>query len=257
MPLEYEYRYSSNSYDHDEIVKKLEANGAKMHGHWLFRVQVFTNPNIESNPYIRVRDEGFRTTLTYKTNVGKEFVQEHEVIIDDFDTGCKILLGLGCVPKYYYEKIREIWHIGNAEICWDTNPGRYDIMEVEAKSKKTLEKTIDLLGLKDVPHDNFTDAELYTEPFGIVMPKNVDLTFGTVKKILGPIVTKNKIKFNKLVDAQNKMFALVKKLNSGKVSNKTKSVNESSKKSSKSIKKPSKNASKSTKKPTKKHQKNK
>ncbi len=46
MPLEYEYRYSSNSYDHDEIVKKLEANGAKMHGHWLFRVQVVTKPNI-------------------------------------------------------------------------------------------------------------------------------------------------------------------------------------------------------------------
>ena len=213
MPLEYEYRYSNDYYNHDEIMKKLEANGAKKHGNWLFRVQVFTNPNITSNPYIRVRDEGYRTTLTYKSNVGKEFTQEDEIIIDNFDTGRKILLGLGCVPRYYYEKIREIWHIGNTEICWDTNPGRYDIMEVEAKSKKTLEKTIELLGLKGVPHDNFTDVGLYTESFGIVISKNVDLTFGTVKKILGPSVTKNKKEFNKLVDTQNKMLALVKKIN--------------------------------------------
>ncbi len=258
MPLEYEYRYSNNYFDHDQIIKKLEVNGGKMHGFWLFRVQVFTNPNIESNPYIRVRDEGYRTTLTYKTGVGKEFVQEHEVIIDDFDTGCKILLGLGCVQKYYYEKIREIWHIGNAEVCWDTNPGRYDIMEVEAKSKKTLEKTIEILGLKGVPHDNFTDTELYTETFGIVMPKNVDLTFGTVKKILGPTVTKNKIKFNKLVEKQNKMFSQVKKLNNGKISSKTKSIEKTSKNTSKkSTKKESKKTSKKiSKKSTKKKSKN-
>ena len=38
-----------------------------------------------------------------------QFVNENEVIINNFDEGCKILLGLGCVKKYYYEKMREIW----------------------------------------------------------------------------------------------------------------------------------------------------
>ena len=149
--------------------------------------------------------------MTFKTKSKTEFVDEHEVTINDFDSGVNIMLGLGCEKKYYYEKLREIWHLGNAEIVFDTNPGRYDIMEVEAKTKKDLIETIKLLDLENVAHDDFKDMELYEKPFGIIIPNLVDMTFTTIKNTLGPLVTKNEKKFTKLVNEQIKMFKLIKK----------------------------------------------
>jgi adenylate cyclase class 2 len=197
MTLEYEYRYHTGIIDKNIIRSRLRKLGAVKHGHWLFRVQVFTNPFVPSNPYIRVRDEGYKITLTYKykTKCSDLFDNELEININDFQTCVDILLGLGCVKKYYYEKLREIWHLNDIEVCWDTNPGRYhDVMEIEAKTKKDLEKMVELLNLKDVPHNNFDDSELYKIPFGITIPHTVNLTFNTVKKILGKFCTKNKIK---------------------------------------------------------------
>jgi predicted adenylyl cyclase CyaB len=218
MPFEYEYRYQAGKFNKNIIRSKLQELGAIKHGHWLFKVQVFTNSLVKSNPYIRVRDEGYKTTLTYKTKGNNEFVNEEEVIINDFDTGVNIMLGLGCNKKYYYEKLREIWHLGDIEVCFDTNPGRPDLMEVEAKKKKDLDKMIKLLDLSDVSHDDFKEMELYELPFGIIIPKTIDLTFQSVKKVLGPFVIKNKKGFNKLVDEQIKMYQIVKKYKNGKLS---------------------------------------
>ena len=182
MPLEYEYRYCD--FDKKSIIKKLKELGGTKHGHWIFRILVFIHPQKEPDTYIRVRDEGHRITMTYKTDLKKQFVTENEVIIDDFEQGCAILYGIGCTKKFYYEKMREIWHIDNTEICWDTNPGRRDIMEIESQSKNELLKTIKQLGLENVDHDNFNDSSLYTDTFGIIIPKTIDLTFDNVKQML-------------------------------------------------------------------------
>ncbi len=140
---------------------------------------------------------------------------------------------MGCVKKYYYEKLREIWHLNDAEVCWDTNPGRYhDVMEIEAKTKKDLEKMVELLNLKDVPHDNFNDMELYQIPFGITIPNTVNLTFNTAKNILGKYCTKNKKEFEKLVNEQIKIYKQILKLNKNIIK---KSLKKSSKKSSKKL----------------------
>lgn len=197
MPLEYEYRYQAGRFDKNKIRARLQELGAVKHGHWLFRVQVFTNPLVGNNPYVRIRDEGYKITMTYKSKGNGEFTNEEEVIINDFNTGVNIMLGLGCVKRYYFEKLREIWHLGDTEVCWDTNPGRPDLMEIESKTKKGLEKMIKLLNLENVPHDDFKEMDTYEEPFGIVIPGTVDLTFETTKKTLGPLVKKiNKFLIN-------------------------------------------------------------
>lgn len=219
MPIEYEYRYHQirvtengieTRFDKSSIREKLQEEGAVKHGDWLFRVQVFQNSHLTTSPYIRVRDEGHRVTLTYKVHGAGKFVDESEIDISDFDTGVAILLGLGCEKKYYYEKIREIWHLNDVEICFDTNPGRPDIMEIEAKTKRALTNMVKLLGLKDVPHDEITDNQMYDENFGIIMPKNIDLTFQSVKRVLGEHCTKNKTEFNKLVASQLREYQRVK-----------------------------------------------
>lgn len=209
MSIEYEYRYSD--FDKKSIIAKIKELGGVKHGHWLFRVQVFIHPQKDPDTYIRVRDEGYRITMTYKTNLKKQFVTEHEVIINDFDQGCAILYGTGCTKKYYYEKMREIWHLDKTEICFDTNPGRPDIMEIESNTENRLLKTVKKLGLKDVLHDNFTEHSLYTDAFGIIIPKSADLTFVNVKEILEPVCKKNKKEFIKLVNEQIKTYKKVKK----------------------------------------------
>jgi predicted adenylyl cyclase CyaB len=214
MSLEYEYRYKT--YDKKKIINKLKKLGGIKHGHWIFRVMVFIHPLEESNTYIRIRDEGHRITMTFKKNMNKQFVTEHEVIINNFDEGVNILYGLGCKKKFYYEKMREIWQVSNTEICWDTNPGRfYDLMEIESESKKELHDIIEKLGLTEAPHDDFSEVELMKEYFGITIPKNIDLTFSTeTKNILYKIVTKNKKIFNELMDSQIKIYNKLLKLKS-------------------------------------------
>ena len=49
---------------------------------------MFIHPLETPGTYIRVRDEGFRTTITYKFKDSKsKFEDEEEVEINDFDSG--------------------------------------------------------------------------------------------------------------------------------------------------------------------------
>jgi predicted adenylyl cyclase CyaB len=201
MPLEFEYEFYD--FDKKKIINKLKNLGAKKKGAFIFKVIVFTHPLNVENSYIRIRDEAHCTTFTYKMkDLKSNFENEDEVIIDNFDAGVKILLNLGCKKKYYYEKIREIWTLKNSEIVFDTNPGEPDRMEVESQTKKELDnltKELNLVINKE-EHDPLIDL------FGLVIPKNVDLRFETVKKDLSSLVKKNKTLFNKLVTDQLKLY---------------------------------------------------
>ena len=72
MPKEYEYRF--NSYNKKEIISKLKDLGAKYYGTFKFRVMVFTD-SINSEKYIRVRDEGHRITMTVKNNLTRKLTK--------------------------------------------------------------------------------------------------------------------------------------------------------------------------------------
>jgi len=204
--IEFEYRYID--YSKINVINNLKANGGIKKGIYLFKVMVFSHPNKKTNSYIRVRDEGYRTTLTYKIYKGK-FPDEQEIQIDCFETGVKILQGLGCKKKYYYEKIREIWNLDKfeSEIVFDTNPGRIDIMEIESNNLVSLNSCAQALGLANTPHNNFVDDNLYTQHFGINLSKKIaDLTFKIMSKVLKPLVTKNKKEFDLLIKKQMEKY---------------------------------------------------
>ena len=197
MPKEYEYSF--NNFDKKEIIKKIKDLDGKHQGTYLFRVQVLIHPLNKKFTYVRVRDEGHRITMTYKLQNPKEkFPEELEVIIDNFDIGVNLLIGLGCKKKYYYEKIREIWKVKETEIVFDTNPGITDRMEVESKTKKELTEIVKELELKPEVYT----GNKYKEKFGILIPKDTDLTFQNVKKELKKFVKKNMDEFLELVDYQ-------------------------------------------------------
>jgi len=201
MPKEYEYRF--NNYNKKDIISKLKELDAKYLGTFKFRVIVFIDQN-NSEKYIRVRDEGYRVTMTIKNNLTDKFPIENEVIINNFDEGINILLQLNCKKKYYYEKYREIWNYKNSEIIFDMNPGIPELMEVESSTKKELDILCKKLDLNISNYQGFSNNIMYSELFGITIPKTLDLTFKNAGKELKP--TKNKEEFAKLVKMQLKEF---------------------------------------------------
>lgn len=133
-------------------------------GIFLFKVQVFVLPNTREGSYLRVRDEGFRKTMTYKFQDSKtKFAEEHEIIIDNFNNAVNLLLKTGCEKKYYYEKIREIWNLNNSEIIFDSIPGLPEIMEIESLTQKELKNMIKILEV----NINEEKASNYLNQYGI------------------------------------------------------------------------------------------
>lgn len=199
MPLEYEYQFYN--YDKSTIIKNMKKIGFTKKGQFIFRIMIFTHPLNTPGAYIRIRDEGHRITLTYKTKDPKSnFDNEDEVLIDNFDNGVKILFGLGCKKKFYYEKIREIWSLNDNEIIFDINPGAPERMEIESSNKKDLDTLTNYLQLTDLIVEK--GYKSLKELFGVVLDSNQDLTFLNAKKVLSKLVTKNKTKFKKLINDQ-------------------------------------------------------
>jgi predicted adenylyl cyclase CyaB len=198
MPLEYEYQFFN--YDKSTIIKSIKKIGFKNKGQFIFRIMLFSHPLNTPGSYIRIRDEGYRITLTYKTKDPKSnFENEDEVLIDNFDNGVKILFGLGCKKKFYYEKIREIWSVNDNEIIFDINPGAPERMEIETSNKKDLDALTKHLQLTNLIVKSYNSLK---ECFGIELANNQDLTFLNAKKVLGKLVTKNKKQLKKIINDQ-------------------------------------------------------
>ncbi len=197
-----EYEYFFTEFDKMNVIDHIKKqNNGKYKGTYLFRVQVFECKNC----YLRVRDEGYKVTLTHKKKSDNGFDMENEIIIDSFDKGCNLLDVFGFQKKYYYEKIREIWKCDNCEIIFDTIPGLYDTMEIECISKTKLDKLKKQLDLEPTPA--YLRSNLHQHLFGIDLNKKIgDNTFKNIKKVLLPLVTKNKKEFLCLMKDQTQKF---------------------------------------------------
>lgn len=204
MKLEYEYNF--HYFDKKTIIKAIVENGGYKKGSFLFKIIVFHHPTQEPNTYIRIRDEGHRVTMTFKSKGKSEFSHESEVIINDFNQGVQILKGLGCTVKYYYEKIREIYHLGMTEVDFNQSPGIPETLEIESKNKKELDRITKLVGL-DKETRVVAQTNLYEINYGFVIPKEViNLTFANAKTVLMPYIKKNKPKFLTIIKNQNKLI---------------------------------------------------
>lgn len=203
MPKEYEYNF--HNFNKKELIKNIKKLGGKKFGTYLFKVMVFIHPLKKDNTYIRVRDEGHRITMTYKYTGKSEFQEEEEIKIDNFNNAVNILFSLGCKKKYYYEKIREIYYLKNTEIDFNMDPGRPETLEIESKTKKELDSITEKLGL-DKNNRVKVPINLYTEKFGLIIPKSIDLTFSNVKRELLKLVKKNKKEFLEIVKEQKELY---------------------------------------------------
>ncbi len=139
--------------DKDKLRTTLKKIGATLvHAERAMKRRTFDYPDERLRKiggWIRVRDEGDKTTLSYKQLANRSLrgTKEISVTVSDFETTCNLLLAVGLDEKSYQETKRERWDYDNAEITIDTWPWIPSFVEIEGKSKTQLKNIAQKLGL--------------------------------------------------------------------------------------------------------------
>src|SRR2546425_551663 len=104
--------------DHDSLRAKLKALGARCeHPMRLMKRKGYDFPDNrlrrDQNGWVRVRNEGDKTTMSYKQLNNRELDGTHEVqlTIDSFEAGDAFLRALGLQNNVYQETKRESWRL--------------------------------------------------------------------------------------------------------------------------------------------------
>jgi adenylate cyclase class 2 len=145
--------------DKSQVIDRLTKLGAIQQFEILYRRQVFDYPDrrLDKNAaWIRLRDEGYQTTLTYKRRLGvkdrnrgqdDEGMEELEVIVSDFDTTAAILLKTGLELNHYAENKRTRYLLDDVEVDIDEWPLLEPYIEIEAASWPEVDETAQKIGL--------------------------------------------------------------------------------------------------------------
>jgi len=138
--------------DHDTIRAKLVVLGATLEQpmRMMKRVVVHTPAMTQKHAFLRIRDEGYRTTITYKQfdEDSIDGAKEYEVVVSDFETAVNIFKATGLVYDTYQESKRENWLIDGVEIMLDEWPWLHPYLEIEAATETDVRRVAALLDLQ-------------------------------------------------------------------------------------------------------------
>ena len=114
------------------------------------RVTIDTPELKSKDAFIRVRDEGDKTTLTYKQfdALSLDGVKEIEVTVSDFDTTVALLEQAGLPYRSLQESRRETWRLNNVEIVIDEWPWLDPYIEIEGPDEESVISTAEQLGFE-------------------------------------------------------------------------------------------------------------
>ena len=123
----------------------------------LMRRIVFMNGDIESRRgWLRLRQQGERTMLTYKQATGDvsaiDTVLEAEVEVGSFEKAKTLLEAMGFTAMRFQENYREEWKLDGVTYDIDTWPGLPTFLEVEGPDEAAVRTASGSLGL------NFEEA---------------------------------------------------------------------------------------------------
>lgn len=148
--------------DVEEIKNKLRTLNAKeepeiFQKRWVFDIQCLDAKIPSTGEWLRLRQSGDKSFITYKNRRGPglDQTEEIEVEVSDFDKTAKIFSKINSFTgKYYQENKRIKFTLNNIEFTIDTWPMIPPLLEIEATSPKKIKEGLKLLDLekKDVGH---------------------------------------------------------------------------------------------------------
>jgi adenylate cyclase class 2 len=118
------------------------------------RVTIDTPNMTQKNAFVRIRDEGDKTTITYKQfdKLSIDGAKEIEVVVDNFDETVALFAAAGLAHSSLQESKRETWRLDDTEIMLDTWPWLKPYVEVESADEMTVKAVSAQLGF------DWTDA---------------------------------------------------------------------------------------------------
>ena len=146
--------------DTEKLEKTLDEIGAVKVKDTFYKHTAFDYPDYrldKDNSWIRLRDDGEKTTLTYKKRLGvtsqdgstnDEGMEEIEIVVDGYENTKHFLTAIGLIEKHEAEKKRTRWKKGTTFFDIDTWPGIPTLLEIEATRWRDIEEATTLLGFK-------------------------------------------------------------------------------------------------------------
>jgi adenylate cyclase class 2 len=163
MPIEIEKKYRLTKKQREEVLLRLPEIGASRMGED-FEVNIlYASETLDpQRSVLRLRRIGSRAILTYKERFPTlseiKHQREDETAVSDPDAMEEILDALGFTPALVYEKRRETWRLGKAEIVIDELPfGLF--MEIEG-TEEQIRKVESDLSIKRLKAETATYPQL-------------------------------------------------------------------------------------------------
>jgi len=166
MAIEIEKKYRLTKKQHESVRHRLPEIGAKLQCEEFEENTVYSGKGLPvDRTVLRLRRVGDSAILTYKkrlpTSSSISHRREDETGVDDPEALNAILAGLGFKPALVYEKRRETWVLGKAEIVIDELPFGW-FMEIEGK-ERDIRAVETRLAMKNLVAENLTYPQLTVE----------------------------------------------------------------------------------------------
>lgn len=150
MQSEIEAKFLSINFD--EVRSKLKAAGGKLEKPMrLMRRVTIHNDFMRAgkDAFVRVRDEGDKTIITYKQfdELSVDGAKEIEIEVSDFDKAVELLAQAGLPYDSLQESRRETWTLDGCEVVLDEWPWLKPYIEIEGPSKAAVRQAAERLEL--------------------------------------------------------------------------------------------------------------
>lgn len=149
--MKHEYEAKFLAVDVTGLQAKLTALGAtQTFPRTLLTRKIFENDALDNGQWVRLRDEGTRSTLTLKQVTDSTTIDgttEIETEVTDLHAMADILRRLGLREVRYQENYREEWHLGEVAFDFDTWPDLPTFVEIEGPDEASVRQAAALLDL--------------------------------------------------------------------------------------------------------------
>ena len=152
--IEVEKKFRLTKRQRDAVLRRLPQVGASLDGEEFEENTLYSGDGLKSGTCVlRLRRLGKSATLTYKKRLpGSSAVKqqlEEETQVEDPDAMEAILEALGYTPAMVYEKRRQTWKLGKAEIVIDVLPfGLFMEIEGRVSDIRAVERKLGFKGLR-------------------------------------------------------------------------------------------------------------
>ncbi|MBP0459904.1 class IV adenylate cyclase [Streptomyces montanisoli] len=184
--MKHEYEAKFLAIDTTRIQAKLTTLGASQaFPRTLLTRKIFENDSLDSGTWLRLRDEGARSTLTLKQVTDSTTINgttEIETEVSDPDAMADILRRVGLSEVRYQENYREEWRLGEVAFDFDTWPGLPTFLEIEGPDEASVRQAATLLDL-DYSEARFGSVdEVYKSEIGRDILSEPTLLFADAEK---------------------------------------------------------------------------